>query len=111
MKKIVSFNNKVFRSIYKNGKSSANKLLVMYFRKNGYDYNRLGITVSKKIGNSVERNRVKRLIKESYRINHTSYKCGYDIIFIARLSIKNTSFENVESALKHLMKKNNFVNK
>ncbi|MFZ7119743.1 MAG: ribonuclease P protein component [Eubacteriaceae bacterium] len=111
MKKIVSFDNKIFRSIYKNGKSNANKLLVMYYRKNGYDYNRLGITVSKKIGNSVERNRVKRLIKESYRINHANYKCGYDIIFIARLSIKNATFKNVESALKHLMKKNNFINK
>ncbi|MPW25315.1 ribonuclease P protein component [Alkalibaculum sp. M08DMB] len=111
MDKIISFNNRTFQNIFKSGKSYGNKLLVIYYVSNGLDYNRLGITVSKKNGNSVVRHRVKRLIKESYRLNDKKFVKGYDIIFIARVGIENSSYCEVQSALKHLMKKNNLLEK
>lgn len=111
MNKVISFSNTTFQRTFKNGKSYGNRLLVIYFMDNGLEYNRLGITVSKKIGNSVIRHRVKRLIKESYRINIMKFKRGYDIIFIARKGIENCIYLDVESALKHLMKKNNLIAK
>ncbi len=109
MDKVISFNNTNFQNIYKRGKSYGNRLLVIYFISNGCEYNRLGITVSKKVGNSVVRHRVKRLIKESYRLNATKFHEGYDIVFIARAGIESNSFQEVQSALKHLMRKNNLV--
>ena len=60
--------NADFQKVYNEGVSFANKYLVMYVRKNGTDGNRLGISVSKKVGNSVVRHRVTRLIRESYRL-------------------------------------------
>ncbi|MFZ7133505.1 MAG: ribonuclease P protein component [Eubacteriales bacterium] len=111
MGKMISFNNKVFRHIYKHGKSFGNKSLVIYFIENGYDYNRLGITVSKKLGNSVIRNRIKRLIKESFRNNIAKLKIGYDIIFIARMPCKDLSYKEIQSALKHVIKKVGLIEK
>ena len=60
--------NKDFQVVYKNGKSYANRYLVLYIRENGMDKNRLGISVSKKVGNSVVRHHLTRLIRESYRL-------------------------------------------
>ena len=61
--------NHQFQFVYKNGKSYANKYLVMYVKENGTDRNRIGISVSKKVGNSVVRHRVTRLVRESYRLH------------------------------------------
>ncbi|HAE61736.1 MAG TPA: ribonuclease P protein component [Eubacteriaceae bacterium] len=107
--KISSFNNKRFRYIYSKGKSMANRLLVMYYLKNGKDENRVGITVSKKIGNSVTRNRVKRLIKESYRNSSFNDEYGYDIIFIARKGCQESDYKNINSAVNHLLRKFNII--
>ena len=60
---------KDFGIVYNQGKSKANRYLVMYYKKNDLEYNRLGISVSKKVGNSVVRHRITRLIRESYRLN------------------------------------------
>ena len=69
MKKTYSLNkNSDFRRIYAKGKNGAFKNFVIYFRRTKNDFNHLGITASKKIGNAVQRNRARRLIKESYRI-------------------------------------------
>jgi len=111
MEKMISFNNATFQKIYKQGKSYGNKLLVLFYLKNGLDYNRLGISVSKKNGNSVIRHKIKRLIKEGYRINAKNFKTGYDIIFIARVGIESSSFFQIESAIKHLMRKNYLMKK
>lgn len=105
MKKIISFNNKVFRSIYKEGKSYGNRSLVIYYMKNNFEYNRLGISVSKKVGNSVTRNYIKRLIKESYVKNLLKINKGYDIIIIARIPCNNHSLKDINSSFKHLIKK------
>ncbi|MBF7096083.1 ribonuclease P protein component [Alkalibacter mobilis] len=103
--KNTSFNNRRFRVIYEKGKSTANRNLVMYYIENQLKMNRLGITVSKKIGNSVTRNRVKRLIKESYRLNQSMVKEGYDIIFIARKGCEALDFHTIEGSVKHLLRK------
>jgi len=97
--------NYQFRFVYNKGHSRANRLLVMYVLANGTENNRLGICVSKKVGKSVVRSRVLRLIKESYRLNEGKLCQGYDIVVIARASCAGTPFVQIESALLHLIKK------
>ena len=97
--------NSDFNVVYSKKKSMANKLLIIYITENGLNNNRVGFVVSKKVGNSVIRSKVKRLMKESYRLNDSRFKISYDIIFIARADCKNSTFKEIESALLHLMKK------
>ena len=75
--------NRDFQNVYRKGKSQANKYLVMYLWKNNTEKNRIGISVSKKVGNSVVRHRLTRLIRESYRLNEDKFGRGYDIVVIA----------------------------
>lgn len=96
--------NKDFQNVYKSGNSCANKYLIMYIIENQSGNNRLGISVSKKVGNSVVRHRVTRLIKESYRLNEQKFKTGYDIIIIARAAAKGKGYKEVSSAVLHLGK-------
>lgn len=97
--------NVEFRTVYRKGKSFSNSLLVLYVRKNYKNLNRAGISVSKKVGKSVVRSRIKRLISESYRLNKDSLAKGYDLVFIARNASNDKSFNEIESALKNLLKK------
>lgn len=94
--------NKDFQFVYKNGTSYANRFLVMYVLNNQCKGNRLGISVSKKVGNSVVRHRVTRLIRESYRLNEPVFQRGLDLVVIARPSAKGRSYQEIESALLHL---------
>ena len=96
--------NKDFQVVYKNGKSHANKYLVMYIYNNESSGNRLGISVSKKIGNSVVRHRITRLIRESYRQQEDLFQKGWDIVVIARAGAKERTYQEIESALIHLGK-------
>ena len=96
--------SKDFQNVYNKGNSYANRLLVMYVLENHTDKNRLGISVSKKVGNSVIRHHVTRLIRESYRLSEEHFRCGYDIVVIARTSAKDKNYHDVESALIHLGK-------
>ena len=82
----------------------ANKYLVMYLRSNGLDYNRLGISVSKKVGNSVVRHHITRLLRESVRKNDALVKEGNRIIIVARKDVKNKNFKEVDGAVFHLLK-------
>ena len=74
----------------------------MYVRKNDLDRNRYGITVSKKVGNSVIRHHLTRLIRESYRLHEDMFNSGLDIVVIARGTARDASFHQISSALKHL---------
>lgn len=96
--------NKDFQLTYKTGKSYANKYLVMYIRENGTSGNRLGLSVSKKVGNSVVRHRITRLLRESYRLQEGYFRRGYDLIIIARPQARNKSYQEIESAVIHLGK-------
>lgn len=94
--------NKDFQTVYKAGTSQANRYLVMYVLENQYGRNRLGISVSKKVGNSVVRHRITRLIRESYRLNEIQFHKGLDIVVIARPSARGRTCGEIESALIHL---------
>lgn len=97
-------NNSQFVNVYKNGRSKANKYLIIYILENNLPENRLGISVSKKVGNSVIRHRVKRLLKESYRLQENMFNSGLDIAVIARGSASSASYKELDSALLHLLK-------
>lgn len=101
--------NKDFQIVYKCGKSFANKYLVMYIMNNGLSKNRVGISVSKKVGNSVVRHRLTRLIRENYRLQEDHFSCGYDIIIIARIGVKEKKFKDIESALLHIGKLHHII--
>lgn len=96
--------NEEFKEIYRTGKSYANKYLIMYVRNNDTGRNRIGISVSKKVGNSVIRHRIARLIRESYRLSEDSFLSGFDIIVVARAGAKGRTYNEIESALLHLRK-------
>ena len=94
--------NMDFQNVYKNGKSYANKYLVMYVLKNETKKNRIGISVSKKVGNSVIRHHITRLIRESYRLQEDVFNSGLDIVVIARSTAREVGYKEIESALLHL---------
>ena len=93
-----------FQRVYHKGKSYANKYLIMYILEQNTQKNRLGISVSKKVGNSVVRHRITRLIRESYRLNESKFVRGLDLVVIARPGAKEKNFFDIESALLHLGK-------
>ena len=101
--------NRDFQYVYKKGKSYANKYLIMYVLNNKKEENRLGISVSKKVGNSVVRHRITRLVRESYRLQKDKFQTGYDIVVIARSNAKDKSYSEIESALLHLAKLHNIL--
>lgn len=94
--------NRDFKTVYNQGRSYANRYLVMYVMENHTDRNRIGISVSKKVGNSVIRHHLTRLIRESYRLHEDMFNSGLDIVVIARNTAKDISYHEVESALLHL---------
>ncbi len=105
MKQFISLKNSLeFGNVYKRGKSYANKYLVMYIVDNGLEINRLGISVSKKVGNSVVRHRITRLIREAYRLHQNDFMIGKDIVVVARVNSKGRNYWDIESALLHLAK-------
>ncbi|MBE5961486.1 MAG: ribonuclease P protein component [Lachnospiraceae bacterium] len=97
-------NSQEFSVVYRNGKSYANKYLIMYIVKNELSRNRIGISVSKKVGNSVVRHRVTRLIRESYRLNEATFNDGLDIVVVARAGAKGKEYREINSAMLHLAK-------
>ena len=98
--------NSDFQDVYRHGRSFANRLLVMYVLPNqGSTSSRIGISVSKKVGNSVIRHRVKRLIRESHRLNRQKIAGGFDIVVIARNEAKNRNYWDIEKAFMHLAAK------
>ncbi len=96
--------NEDFKKVYHQGKSHANKYLVMYVRKNDLGTGRLGISVSRKTGNSVVRHRITRLLRESYRLNEKKFHSGWDIVVVARQGAKGRSYFEINSAMLHLAK-------
>lgn len=94
--------NRDFQRVYRQGRSYANRLLVMYVLDNHSGQNRFGISVSKKVGNSVIRHRITRLVRESYRLQEDVFDSGLDIVVIARAAARGSSYHEIESALMHL---------
>lgn len=101
--------NAEFQNVYQSGRSFANKYLVMYVKENDLGINRIGISVSKKVGNSVVRHRVKRLILESYRLHEDMFNSSLDMVIIARATAKDRTYHEIESAVLHLGKLHGIV--
>lgn len=99
-----------FRNVYNKGKSFANKHLVLYIKPNNLSVNRLGISVSKKVGKSVVRSRVTRLIRESYRLNELSIEQGYDIVVLARVMASEIDFHQMQRSFCHVSKNLGILN-
>lgn len=101
--------NSDFQNVYRNGKSYANRYLVMYILENRTNSNRIGISVSKKVGNSIVRHRVKRLVKEAYRLHESEFRNGLDIVIVVRKSANKISYWDTESALLHLSRLHSII--
>lgn len=101
--------NYEFTRLYKKGKFFIGKHMILYVLSNGLGNNRVGITTSKKIGNSVVRNRSRRLIMESYRLCEHPLKTGYDLVFVARKTSGDISFLDIKREMFFLYKKLNLV--
>ena len=97
--------NSDFKNCYNTGKSFVNKYLVLYLCGNGLGKNRIGISVSKKVGNSVVRHRVTRLIRETCRLHEHELSDGYDIVIVARVRAKETGFFIIEDSFLRLARK------
>ncbi|MBP3238934.1 MAG: ribonuclease P protein component [Lachnospiraceae bacterium] len=106
---MISLKNLQFKSVYEKGRVYGNRLLVMYVLKNDEAYNRIGISVSKKVGNSVVRHRIKRLIKESLRLGGNLFDNGSDIVVIAKREAYGKDFWQIDSAVKHLAEKHKIL--
>ena len=89
--------NHIFRRLYSTS-GQANSYLVLYARKNRTGTNRVGITVSKKLGHAVVRNRVRRRLREAYRLNDSRFQPGWDIVVVARSRCISASFQDIVNA-------------
>ena len=90
--------NHVFRRLYNKGDSCANRYLVVYCRRNGTKRNRIGLTVGAKLGHAVERNRLRRRLREIYRLHETSFARGYDLVVVARSRAIGADYAALERA-------------
>ena len=91
-----------FQAAYRGGKSFANKELVTYVKRKDTPERRIGISVSKKVGNSVVRHRVTRLIRECFRLNKERLAIGLDIVVVARAAAAVSDYKIIECAFLHL---------
>ena len=91
-----------FQKVYKKRKSIANKYLIMYVKNNDLGINRLGISCSKKVGNSVVRHRMTRLIRESYRLHEEYFNIGLDIVVVVRPSARDINYHKMKGSFMHL---------
>ena len=97
-----------FKVVYNKGKSKVSRFMVIIYKKNGLKYSRLAYVSSKKVGNSVRRNRSRRLMREAYRLLGCEVKNGYDVIFIARNSSMITSVKKLEGQCTGFFVRNTF---
>ena len=96
--------NHIFRRLYATS-GHANSYLVLYARKNRSATNRVGVTVSKKLGGAVVRNRVRRRLREVYRLNELHFAPGWDIVVVARSRCIDASFDKLTQAYLSLAEK------
>ncbi len=97
--------DKDFNAVYKKGKSVGDRYVVIFYKRNGLDYNRIAFLASKKVGNAVTRNRARRLMKESVRTTDPIDKEGYDIIFIARKTIAGAGQNDVNRSIGNALRR------
>ena len=98
-------NNYDFRRLYNRGKNAVGRYLAVYTNRGKKEENRLGITVSTKVGNAVTRNRVRRRLREAYRINENAFMAPIDLIIVARVRCASATFKQIEKELLTLSSK------
>ena len=101
--------NHDFQNVYKNGKSMANRFLIMYVLPNDLDKNRIGISVSKKVGNSVVRHHLTRLIRESYRLSEERFHIGWDLVVVVRKRAAHATYHQIDESLLKLAGLHNLI--
>ena len=103
--------NYMFQKLYRSGKSSVTPWIAVYFRRNGLNVNRLGITASKKIGGAVQRNRARRIIKEAYRLTEPRIKKGFDIVIVARKKAVYGKMWDISKSLEYVFENSLLLSK
>ncbi len=94
--------NHVFRRLYHKGHSAAGRSIVLYCRKNGSAENRIGLTVSAKLGHAVKRNRLRRQLRAIYRLHENEFAAGWDIVVVARTRAMQAPYQELERDYLHL---------
>ena len=97
--------NHAFRRLYSKGKHAVTPSLALYCRPNGRNYNRLGLTVGTKVGKAVCRNRVRRRLREIYRLHEEELRAGYDLVVVARVRAVHSKYADLERDFLRLAKK------
>lgn len=98
-----------FSYIYKRGRSLANSCLVLIYKKKKGNVTRVGFSISKKFGNAVKRNRIKRQLREIYSHRLNDIKSGYDLIFIVRKGARDADFHELENKMDNLLKRSSLL--
>ena len=101
--------NAQFHEVFKCGKAFVGRKIVVYVLKNALPYNRVGITVSRKLGGAVERNQLKRIIKEIWRARENELRKGFDFVLVPRMKAKSASFQEIADELKQLLVKSKTI--
>ena len=97
--------NKQFQSVYRYGKSYANRIMVIYVLSNKDTQRKVGFAAGKRLGNAVVRNRVKRLLRETYRLNQHKLKLGFDLLLVGRKPMVDVKYKVVSKAFGDLCTK------
>ena len=103
--------NHLFRRAYNRGKSAADSRLALYVRRNGRRNSRLGLTVSTKVGCAVVRNRVRRRLREIYRLNEDKLARGVDVVVVARVRAASSDYHRLEKSFLKLADKLDLLKK
>ena len=104
---IIIKKNNDYKSVYNCNNSISDYNLVLFIKKNNYNYNRFGFTAAKKIKKAVHRNVIRRRLKEIVRANEYNLKVGYDIVLMARVNAVESDYKSLKSSFIKLMKRKN----
>lgn len=96
--------NMEFNRVYSKGKNFWNRNLILYVRKSDSKNTRVGYSITKKVGNAVVRNKVRRRLKEIHRLYTNNIKVGYELIIIPKKNVVDISYKELESAVLHIFK-------
>ena len=103
--------NRDFQKVYKEGKSIAGRYLVLHWRKNETGKVQIGFAAGKKLGSAVIRNRLKRIMREAWRLHPEKRPTGYDMILVARKSLVGKTFFEAEKGLMEVLQRSTLINK